>query len=399
MTFFGAAGSRWAIAAVALAGAALSLKDASANALARINPEAVLAFSPGDARALSARLDRATLVGTPRQPTPQEARQVREGLKSRPLSSDILRQMATADHIEGLTPRSRKLLNLANRVSRRDALTEILLSNAYARAENAEAALPHFDAALSTTRGADTIMFPVLAQTVALPRFRPLLGEYLTRTWGEDFLQYAVRNARPEHMLELVRNVPAVQTNPRYAQFRSELITRLAIANRPRAALEYAQRVTDDRAAFAGRPGFDKQTTDATFEPLTWRLANAEGIYSNYNGKAVSVSADPASTGLALERYWPLQPGAYLLTITSGAAGVPSRFQANWQLECIGDAAARPLSSFALPVGPELRETLHGFRVGSTCEAVRAALNIANVDDQAVAELQIDRFTLVRAGD
>jgi hypothetical protein len=386
------------LGAVALVLALLAWRDAVATTLFAINPEFVLEIAPDDARALSASVDRRTLTDKIERPSPAEALRLRDALHARPLSASILRQLAMAEDVEARTANGRRLLLLADRISRRDLLTEILLSNGFAREDRPAAALRKFDAALSANTRASTVLFPTLAATLAQPRFRPLAARYLDRRWGAAFLDFAVRSARPTDVLATVLHNPAVQRDDRFKRFRGDLITRLANEGHVRRAFAYARRAPADEAAPLRRVGFDRATTSSAYVPLTWRLANANGVFAAFTGETIAIDIDPASTGPALVRVFDLIPGRYRVAMDSLATDRSDNLAGKWEVRCLRGDEAPLLAAFPLSLTDAPRRIGTTFAVGRECGGVRLALTVHNLDDQQDAEIELARFGLERQG-
>lgn len=391
--------ARLAFGVLVVALACFAWLDATAAAMYRINPDLVLKIKPGDPRSLNVAVDRRTLSeGGITQPSPQEAAALREALLERPLSVSILRQLAMAEQIEARTPHAARLLDISNRISRRDLLTELLLSERAARANRPVESLRHFDAALSTNAEASSLMFGPLARTLEQPDFRPYVARHLDRPWGPAFLDAAVRTARSTDLLATVVQNPAVQQQERFRRFRGDLISRLVNEGYPALAFEYAAKGPEAEAAPIKVVGFTRATTDARLGPLLWRMANAGGVYSSLSGSTVVVDVDPASTGNAVERLFALPPGSYALAASTRVTDHSENLSADWQVACLARGKARLLARSAAPLGSREGAVRAPFRIDESCQAVRIALVVHNLDDQRDAEIEITHFAIEKPG-
>jgi hypothetical protein len=385
------------VGVVALIAAYFAWVDAGATVLYRINPGFVLSIEPGDPRSLSAAVDRRTLAERLTQPSSDEVRQLREALQERPLSASILRQLAVADEVEGRTPKAARLLDLAHRVSRRDLLTQLLLSNLAVRSGRPDAAMRHFAAVLSAKPAASSLLFPPLTETVREERFQPVIARYLDWEWGPAFLDYAVRHADPADLLATVLQNGQVQREDRFRRFRGDLIVSLVNAQRPGLAFDYAGKLAERESAPIKVAGFTAETIDPGLGPLLWRLSNTNGIYASLAGPAVVVDIEPASTGVAVERIFALREGTYVMSVTGKATDLIANLAGEWLVEC-ADKGKKVLGRLETGFASEAQRVRLPIRVDQTCEAIRVSLSLRNLDDQAAGEVELSNFELMMEG-
>lgn len=383
-------------AVVVLAG--FAWLDAAAASMFRINPDFVLGFRPGDPQSLRVVVDRRTLGEKIIQPTAEEARTLRAALLQRPLSESILRQLAMADRLDGRSQQAMRLLDVSNRVSRRDLLTELLLAEHAARANEPETALRHFDAAMSANSQASELMFGPLAKTLEEPDFQGYVARYLSRPWAPAFLDAAVRSSDPVDLLATVTKNDAVQREERFRRFRGDLVTRLVNEGYPAEAFAYAAKGPAEEAAPIAVVGFTRKTTDPGLGPLLWRLANTGGIFASLSDSTLVIDIDAASTGTAVQRIFALAPGAYALAANARATDLTEEMSGEWQVACLVRGAIRPLAQVRVAFPAEAQVTRLPFRIPQGCEAALVALTVHNLDDQRDAQIEITGFTLDKAG-
>jgi hypothetical protein len=384
--------------ALALVAAYFAWLDATAAVMYRINPALVVRLKPGDPQSLSVAVDQRTLAKSITQPSPEDARRLAKTLVARPLSASTLRQLAMADQLEGNSPKAARLLDLSDRVSRRELLTELLLSNSAAQHGQPEVAMRHFAAALSTQPEALSLLFPPLANTLRQARFQPVIARYLDREWAPAFLDYAVRHADPADLLAAVQANPAVQREDRFHRFRGDLIVNLVRAGHPALAFAYAAKVPAEDSAALKIVGFNRRTTEPGLGPLLWRLGNSGGVYASLAGPTVLVDIDPASTGLALERIFALAPGSYTIGATTKAVDLSEDLSAEWQAECLRGEEMTVLGRWKAQVASSAQRARLPIRVDSLCEGVRVTLTVHNLDDQQDAEVEVSDFELAKGG-
>lgn len=389
---------RLIIVVVVLILAALAAWQSISNVFARSTPAYIFAVDPSHPRALPAVVDQlSATTNPPGPPSPENVALLRESLTRQPLSSRALRQLAMAEDAAGREESARALLVAASKVSRRDAAAEVLLAQVTARRNDLEGTIAHLDAALSTSRRADSVVFPLLSKLVSNPDFRAATGKYLGRGWGEPFLLYAAQNAPPQDVLQLALKAPMVQQAPRFARFRSELVSHLASGGFPDRAIDYAARISGRPAALAEH-GFFPATLAPELAPVSWRLRNADGIYVSPAEAGVVVSADPAARGRALERIFALRPGPHRLQIAADPVLNSEKLAGSWRLACIGGGGA---DSTLVEVTPQIATNgviAVPFTVPLGCRAVQLTLDVVNADEQNPAEIRFARLALSPQG-
>jgi hypothetical protein len=398
MRFVGAHSVRWIIAGcIALAGAGLALLDAGVNVFYRTNPGLVLAVNPAEPRALPLTIDALILSGQRRQPSAQDTALLRQALHTMPFSSRILRQLAMSYSFEGRAPESVKLLDMANRVSRRDLLTEAMLSDAAARRGDPEAAMRHMDAALSTNRRAATVIFPLLARAMPYPDFGAVAARYLGRPWADEFLLYAAQNGFAENARKIAVTYPPAQREERFADFRGELLPHLVTEGHAASAFDYARKMAGRDGSFLTNPDLTQATANPVFAPLSWRLINGEGIYAELVGTGVLVSIDPGSRGVALERLFQLSPGTWQIAVNRSQVENGEQLLTEWRVDCLVGKTAQPVGAFPMPTTGAQARFARSITLTRSCDALRVGLFVHNLDDQRESEFRLDGFSLAQS--
>lgn len=258
----------------------------------------------------------------------------REVLRREPLEAVALRQMAE------LGPNSPgqglQLLRLSERVTRREPISQILLVNAEAGANNNAQALVHYDRALTIWPQLGTTLLPVLASGLSDPALVGQLSRFADRPWFPPLLGMGLERGAP---------VPAVARLARSAQAHLPATERQSLSAELIGKLLALKRHDDIRAFVASLGGpermilddlaINRATTDSRSLPLSWRLTSDTAISSEFvppSGMRVTVS--PSSSGVAAGRLTLLQPGSYTLLLRFGYDPGAPRATLRWALEC-----------------------------------------------------------------
>lgn len=158
-----------AAATVLLAG------GATLNAIANITrtkaPETALGMPfGGDPTAAAPAIDNLTRTDPEALTRPDVAVKLKAALRLDPLDASAIRNLGFVAELGRDRERARKLINLAERVSRRDAATQIWLIEDAARNGDVARTLRHYDIALKTSLEVQPLLFGTLANALSEPQ-------------------------------------------------------------------------------------------------------------------------------------------------------------------------------------------------------------------------------------
>jgi hypothetical protein len=231
-------------------------------------------------------------------------RSAERGLAATPLTSVGLRQLALVER----DPRQRRrLLELADRVSRRDVLAALQLSQIQAQDGDIQGALNNFNRALVISDEADSLIFPNLMRSTANPEFRAQIADLLRRNpdWAVRLVRWAIDN--PEALPALSNLVGRI---PRGSEalavgFGQQMVDQLN--NQRRFPEEFA--IYD---AYSPKPQNPADLSRLAFPPIDWRLIdNIDSGSRPYGKGAIEVFSDPGRTGDVMQMLTRLAPGSY----------------------------------------------------------------------------------------
>ena len=267
-------------------------------------------------------------------------------LREAPLDAAAMRAVALS------SPRSdgSAQLALSERISRRDALTQLHLFKRAAEEGRDEEGLVHLDRLLSVVPTAGEEIFPALAALLANKDARQALAAYSRRDWFQPFMQIAADEA------------PAVaavvdlgeRANLHASQWQSllpRLLARSLDEGDYRAARQVAVEHGGARLAAIESFALTPATLDPRFAPLTWReSAGPTARISLASKGALRVTVTPEKTQLLLSRITGLSAGAYSLMQSVGANSASGNPRFIWELTCLGSGKPRPFWRQTVPV-------------------------------------------------
>lgn len=385
--------------ALAVLGGGVAAAQAIVQSLAKASPDLVLSLAPAHGPTIDRRY-RASLdelaAGTSK--SAGWANLARASLRAAPLSPAMIRIIA-ADPAEAA--RSSGLMHLAERVSRRDALTQLSLIETAVQEGRIDLALTHYDRALSIYPDLGPILFPVLGGAIDGEDIRHGVAAVARqrRPWINNFLQYAIRAAKPAAVASLLAELdhgPGALAAAR--QHEAALVGRLIEQGNYPAARTVAARALGENAGTLDRFGFTPETWQNAVRPLSWTEGEIEGVDTMLQPDgSVAVSASPGIAGLAMFRVAILPAGTYRFAVTTSADPELAAAGGHWTLLCLSGTGQPTrkiagVDSHAQRLGPVATM----IEVPQQCSAVRIDFVVDNSDGSTNAGMVLRDFTLAR---
>lgn len=275
----------------------------------------------------------------------------RAALLRSPLDAAAMRQLAMLADLERPQDAPRLVL-LAERISRRDLMTQLYLLDEAAARGDIPATLRHYDRALVVQPQARAALYPALAHAMADPSARLAIRAYARRQWFKNFVPNAVaQGAPPQAMIALLAEVRPHMPRSEYEDLATLLLGQLVSDGHLAEASELAAQVQGNRFNALGSIEFSEATADRRLGPFAWGLQNDEAVETELYGRdEIRVSIAPARSALAAERVTVFPPGEYefLQELTYDAA--TPRATLTWEARCGGNAT--PLWKQRLPTAP-----------------------------------------------
>jgi hypothetical protein len=314
--------------------------------------------------------------------------QVRAGLRDAPLDGLLLRRMAQSGRFGDPAP----LMVLAERVSRRDPVSQIWLIEAAVAAGDIPEALRHYDRALAVAPGTGQALLPILARNLEDPAVRAPLAAYAAREWFGRLIGGALRWGAPPEAVNSLIDEAAGQADPaKVAAWRRALVDGLIAAQRFELVRGFLQ--TDRRRGLATARGlgFGGAAVDPGNAPFHWQLGIAPGIDALPDGTdGLRITADSEREGLAARRLVMLATGAYALHITMAHEPGLEPAGASVRLVCARPGVPDPLPETALQPG---RNTL-ALTIPDHCPAQTLSLAIRAAPTQAQSAVSLSALSL-----
>jgi tetratricopeptide (TPR) repeat protein len=314
-------------------------------------PQSALLFMPRESTALAARAD-LLFFANPQQP-PEAVRMLSlAALREQAINPRALRLLGYYADVEGDSATAEKFIRMAQRLSRRDAATQLWLIEAYARENDTKQTLVHYDIALRTKPDTQTILFPRLLNAIEDEDIRTALKPYIRAEngWGGSFLFHANANSK---------NLPAltdlvVETgglvDPKAAKNQEQgLLSRLVSEKYFADAKRLFLQMSGAKPARMTSAAFDPSDRDARFGAMGWQLIDDPDAGGGFTGKAadrqiaLSLFANSGTTRPVATKLLYLNPGSYMFSARLAHLDRGDGGFLRWQLRCPSDASGAPL--------------------------------------------------------
>lgn len=388
----------WSLIALVAGGlAAETARDAATNYLARTRPRAALDLDPTHAKARAAELDaRILAAGGSTKLQPGDVEAARLALRYAPLNAPLLRTIGLSKSLAGDDAGGRRIMQLAERVSRRDVLLQMwLIEDAVSRG-NLEEALDHYDIALSISTTVQPLLFPILTSALSEPDIVTGVGRSIAqrRPWTDAFLDYAISNGRPAEVAALILRSGAYR-RPEMVDRQQDLLGRFAGEGDIAGALRYAEALPEADHDALSTFGFSPRSTARRFAPLTWRLSDSGDVQAALEGDdRLSVNATTGAEGVAVLRIVALPAGHYRFRqrVSVDAQSAPA--SATWHWACVAPKRSHPIGAVGAPVAPGTHSQEVVIEVPKNCAGVRMELRVRGGDTLEPSQIAIDRVDL-----
>jgi len=242
----------------------------------------------------------------------------RSSLQREALNPVALRILAVADIHRGNEQRANQLLVLAERFSRRDALTQMLLIEARVSANDIAGALQHYDRALRVSKSSAHILLPVLTSATGDPAVREQLRPMLARRpqWLPLFVDELGRQKQiaPSILLDLSYAMGLQPSSEQDASLVQQMVGHMIRRGGYTAALTMLG-VGERRHNQVRNGSFEHSNM---FPPFDWSFPNLGGWTASPGhvldqGTQLELRANYAAGGIIAQQLLMLAPGRYAL--------------------------------------------------------------------------------------
>lgn len=370
-------------------------------------PQLALKFMPLDAEA-RAKLAGAVASNNPLPEARQAARALaRDALRRDPISPVAVRALALARATEGSSTTDQaaaaKLFQEAERLSRRDQVTQIWLAEYYMRQDQVPQVLQHFDVALRTSSSGWDALFPLLAAASADRRVADALVERMRERppWALPFVRHLLEGQiQPAAASYIVRSTLDPKVPDELALIRAMLQRFSAIGEYRLAQQLYDQfgLAGESGPALINDGGFDSQTGTL---PFTWLFLEEADLWAapgslEGGNRVLMLSASSGRSGDLASQLVQLPAGKYRVAARFGNVPREAYQRPTLNVRC-AEGTKAPLAMLRPPqAGSAVQQIATTFSVPGNCVFQWILVSLAGPDTQAVDQTWIDDVAITR---
>ena len=318
-----------------------------------------------------------------------------EVLRQTPLDASALRKLAISESLRH-PGEWQELVTLAERVSRRDLASEMLLINAAAQQGDVAVTIRHYDHALLVYPAAKQQLFPLLASELAEPEVRAALVPLASQPWLRDFiLNAADYDVAPDYLMDFYANLSGKVPLPELQAGAIRLINWLGSSNQPELLAEYAGRIPGIAPHALDQLGFTPTTLDTHLAPLSWEVTQNDTIATELDGQKLVIRVAPENAGWTALKLTFLEPGAFDMSQSVAYFAGSPRPQLEWQVTCLYRTMP-PLLQQVVPLDKSGVTVVARVIVPAGCPAQAWHLRASAGQSQLPSLAQISGLSVVR---
>lgn len=388
---------RGALAAAGTVAAYFSIAAAVAPLAVKVDPARAHVLAPGDGR-VTAKLAEMLLTQKPDPaPTSAPAIMARRALRQDPTAVIAVTTLGLQAQMRGDSAQAGRLFSYARSLSRRELRPQLWAIEEAVSRGDIDGALTEYDLALRTSRDAQGLLYPVLANAIAQPRVRASVLQKLAHkpVWERSFINYvAVNPVDPKATVTFLREGRSLGLD-----IRPEEQTAVVNALAGRGSFDEAWNYY---ASF--RKGADRRhSRDAEFlraapDPalFDWTTGSDAGLIATMqasgDGGLLDFSASGGTGGVAVKQAQMLLPGTYVLEGTSAGIAMTPAALPYWTLTCADgrELGKVPVTNSAVGGGYFTGR----FTVPGGCLVQTLALTIRPSEQMTGVTGQIERVSL-----
>ncbi|MCZ8036423.1 hypothetical protein [Novosphingobium sp.] len=389
-----------AVLGLSLVASALPALQYAQVATLRANaPNEAAQIAPRDARVVAAILGRRFEENPELKPSVRDLANIKAAITERPLEPKLISMLGLAYEAAGDTMQGSRVMELADRISRRDALSSLYLIETASASGDVRKTVRHYHAVLSTQPELYPTLLPILASAISYPEIRAALRPYLqggTR-WTAPFLAEAADRADAQDLEALLLPLPEKLSRDEYAPTLAKVLYQLALHGDKGEATSFARAII---------PGFSSseltnlsvsaKTIDKRLGSLAWTFPSVEGIRVEPDAdNSMQISVDPLARGIVASRDLLIAgPATYQFMQRLDYSSGPGKITARWTAECITPTGRQRFWEQRLPQNEQQGKYRSVVNVPVSCKIMRVALFAEGADSQSPSVLIIKDLTL-----
>lgn len=330
---------RWLIRLASLIVAYDAFDYSAASNLRRANPEAAYRLRPTDPAAIAAALNNRMTIQNKIVLNENDITNTRIGLGKDPLNPVLFRTLGVYGEITGDTNRAVDAMLMADRLSRRDSITQMWLAEYMRRQDDVSRSVMHYSAAMQVTPELQRVLFPQMVPQLADEKFRAAVMPYISKGvgWTRPFVATAAAQDA-QATVYLISPILHTMLGKGYDEAFAEVVYQKMAQGEHSQARRFAS------AAFPGisssafdQIGWSKAARDHRLGKLAWAFEQSGGVTSTLDDKGkLSVDVSPLTREVIARRAIPVEGGkTYRLRYGFASAPESAGATLEWDISCL----------------------------------------------------------------
>lgn len=320
--------------------AAVVARVSLSNGLARSSPATALAIDGHNAIAAAERAEALVRAGKVEGERREIARLSQVALARDLTQVKAASALGIVRDLDGRSAQASKLIEFAQRISRRDLTSQLWLIEDAVRAGDVPRAVAHYDIALRVSKRSPAILFPVLISAVEEPQVAAALADRMRAepNWAGPFLyELGRQNVAPQAVVRLYQEL--ARRGAHYDVRNAEIFIQRAVGAGDIAPAWQVYRLIEPGAASAivRNGGFDRPTRAVPFD---WEMTSDGDVIAardQRDGESVMrLEGTTGTGGLAARQLILAPPGRHRLDVMVYELNQPPASRPYVRLKCVG---------------------------------------------------------------
>lgn len=288
-------------------------------------PEQALDLNPFDAIAPAFLVERQMARNYRFLATETAKASLTDALSRQPANARAVRLMGYVQDVSGNKNKAAHTLTLAERLSRRDAGTQLWLLEDAVQRDDVPNVLQHYDRMLRTSNDSRNVLFPILTSALKNGEVRTAFARYIRQPspWVATYLSYGIlEGGDPVSIADAIDVAGGLPNTEQFGTLNTQLLDRLVAVGQFARARQFYLSLPGRRATDLERVDLNDATVNPANSPVAWQptATGSSGAEIGNSGRSLSmrIFGTSGETVAVARKMLILTPGRYSLTLKIG---------------------------------------------------------------------------------
>ncbi len=321
------------------------------------------------------------------------------GLHRSPLLVRALRQTSLTSEASGQKRESGTALQLAQRLSRRDSLTNFSLIEQAVAADDIKGALHQYDLTLKVSNESHSLLLPRLGLAISEPRIQSEFIKYVRAKpiWlAEAVSQIASDATQPTDLAKVLVAAGGLPKEPIFRDLEGKLLYQLFAKSSASEAKNYFLSLDGANPLVLQDTNFLKSAVNQNRAPFTWGAYNDADVNGSFETEqstkdlTLKGTAAAGKRGLIARKILFLKPALYYFSVRGRLDSAVPSASLSALLSCAEGSPSGPLARISITPKAEA----YSISLPSSCRAFFFDIELNAGDGQTDAEATVFSATL-----